>query len=97
LKLLHHIPSWLKNKYLLTSVGFIAWIVFFDDRDLINNNQHHRELRALEKSRDHYITEINTISRELNQLKKDPAIIEKYAREKYRMKKDNEDLFITPE
>jgi cell division protein DivIC len=97
LKLFRHIPSWLKNKYLLTSVGFIAWIVFFDDRDLINNNQHHRELRALEKSRDHYITEINTISRELNQLKKDPAIIEKYAREKYRMKKDNEDLFIIPE
>lgn len=97
MKLLQHIPSWLKNKYLLTSVGFIVWIVFFDDRDLINNNQHHRELRALEKSRDHYITEINTISRELNQLKKDPAIIEKYAREKYRMKKDNEDLFIIPE
>ena len=97
MKLFRHIPSWLKNKYLLTSVGFIAWIIFFDDRDLINYNQHRRELRALEKSRDHYITEINTISRELNQLKNDAAILEQYAREKYRMKKDNEDLFIIPE
>lgn len=97
MKLFRHIPSWLKNKYLLTSVGFIAWIIFFDDRDLIINNQHRRELRALEKSRDHYITEINTISRELNQLKNDAAILEQYAREKYRMKKDNEDLFIIPE
>ncbi len=97
MKLFRHIPSWLKNKYLLTSVGFIVWIVFFDDRDLINNNQHHQELRALEKSRDHFTKEINTISRELSQLKNDAAILEKYAREKYRMKKDNEDLFIIPE
>ena len=71
--------------------------VFFDDRDLLNNMQHHRELKTLEQSRDHYITEITTISRELDQLKNDAATLEKYAREKYRMKKDNEDLFVVPE
>jgi len=58
---------------------------------------HYRELRELEKSRDHYISEITTTSRELEQLKNDPATLEKYAREKYRMKKDNEDLFVLPE
>jgi cell division protein DivIC len=97
LKLLNHIPSWLKNKYLLSSMGFVAWLLFFDDRDLLSTMNHHRELRELEKSRDHYISEINTTSRELEQLKTDPAILEKYAREKYRMKKDNEDLFVLPE
>lgn len=97
MKLISHIPSWLKNKYLLTTVCFAAWIVFFDDRDLFTTMQHHRELKVLEKSRDHYITEITTISKELDQLKNDAATLEKYAREKYRMKKDNEDLFIVPE
>jgi len=58
---------------------------------------HNRELRELEKSRDHYITEITTTRKELEQLKNDPATLEKYAREKYRMKKDNEDLFVLPE
>lgn len=97
MKLFSHIPSWLKNKYLLTAAGFLVWIVFFDDRDLLSTMHHHRELHQLEKSRDHYIKEISTISQELNQLKHDPAILEKYAREKYRMKKDNEDLFIIHE
>ena len=48
---LRHIPSWLKNKYLLTGVGFLVWIVFFDDRDLINNLHHRQELKELEMSR----------------------------------------------
>ena len=97
MKLLNHIPSWLKSKYLLCGVGFVVWLVFFDDRDLLTNTSRKRELRELEKSRDHYITEITKTSRELEQLKNDPATLEKYAREKYRMKKDNEDLFVLPE
>lgn len=95
--LLERLPSWLKNKYLLTTAGFVVWLLFFDDRDLITNIRHQQELKALEQSRDHYVSEINTIQKELDQLKNDPAILEKYAREKYRMKKDNEDLFVVPE
>jgi cell division protein DivIC len=94
---LRHIPSWLKNKYLLTGVGFLVWIVFFDDRDLINNLHHRQELKELEMSRDQYLGQIKATKEELEQLKKNPALLEKYAREKYRMKKDNEDLFIVTE
>ena len=94
---LRHIPSWLKNKYLLTGVGFLGWIVFFDDRDLINNIHHRQELKELEMSRDQYMGQIKATKEELEQLKKNPALLEKYAREKYRMKKDNEDLFIVTE
>jgi cell division protein FtsB len=94
---LRHIPSWLKNKYLLTGVGFLVWIVFFDDRDLINNLHHRQELKQLEMSRDQYLGQIKATKEELEQLKKNPALLEKYAREKYRMKKDNEDLFIVTE
>lgn len=98
MKLLTHLPSWLKNKYFLTAVGFTVWLLFFDDRDVITTHfKHRRELHQLEKSRDYYADQIKQTQKELDQLKSDPATLEKYAREKYWMKKDNEDLFILPE
>jgi len=87
----------LKNKYLLTAICFLVWIVFFDERDVISNIRRNQELKALEKSRDFYISENEKIRKELEQLEKNSATMEKYAREKFHMKKDNEDLFIIPE
>jgi cell division protein DivIC len=98
LKLLAHIPSWLKNKYFLTALVFTAWLLFFDDRDVITTHFRHRhELKQLEESRDYYLSQIKATQEELDQLKSNPATLEKYAREKYLMKKDNEDLFLISE
>jgi cell division protein DivIC len=92
---LNSIPSFLKNKYLLTFLVFGIWLVFFDDRDIITTHfKHRQELKQLRQSRDYYLEQIQLTQRELDQLKNDPALLEKYAREKYRMKKDNEDLYI---
>lgn len=95
--MLHHIPSWIKNKYTLSALGFLVWISFFDDRDLITNYRHKRELKELERSRTHFAQKIVETREELHQLKDDTRTLEKYAREKYRMKRENEDLFIVPE
>lgn len=93
-----HIPGWLKNKYLLTTLVFAVWLLFFDDRDIITTHFRHRnELKNLEQSRDYYLQQIDATKKELDNLKLNPALMEKYAREKYWMKKDNEDLFILPE
>jgi cell division protein DivIC len=90
--------SWLKSKYFLTLVGFAVWMFFFDDRDVITTHvRHPRELRQLQESKKYYEQQITLISKELNQLKLNTATIEKYAREKYFMKRDNEDLFIIKE
>lgn len=97
MRILEKLPPILKNKYLLSIAGFLVWMVFFDDRDFITNYRHHQELRLLEKSRDFYTQQIQDTRKELDQLKNQPATLEKYAREKYRMKKDNEDLFVVPE
>lgn len=95
--MLSGIPSWIKNKYLLTTLGFTVWMLFFDAQDVITTHVKQRsQLHLLEKSKLYYEEEITRTRTELEELKSDPAILEKYAREKYRMKKDNEDLFIIP-
>ena len=98
MKIFKNIPHWLKNKYFLTAFVFTVWLLFFDDRDIITTHFKHRnELKQLEQSRDYYLQQIDTTKKELEGLKQSPEKLEKYAREKYLMKKDNEDLFISPE
>jgi cell division protein DivIC len=95
MRFLNHIPSWLKNKYLLTLVGFAVWMLFFDDRDLfVTVFKQRRELNDLRKSKQYYEQQITGTQKELDQLKINAFTIEKYAREKYLMKRDNEDLFV---
>ena len=95
MKILTRIPSWLKNKYVITAIGFAVWILFLDDRDFINTHFKQRaELNKLKQSSKYYEEQIANIKKELDQLKSNPETIEKYAREKYLMKRDNEDVFL---
>lgn len=95
MKLIDRIPSWLKNKYLLSLIGFVVWMLFFDDRDIYTTYFKQRnELNALVQSKQYYDNQIATTQKELDLLKMNTATIEKYAREKYLMKRDNEDLFV---
>ncbi|HEV3223432.1 MAG TPA: septum formation initiator family protein [Puia sp.] len=92
---LDKIPSWLKNKYVLTALCFTVWVLFIDDRDFITTQfRHVKELHKLEARKLYFEEQIRTVSRELDQLKSNPVTLEKYAREKYLMKRDNEDLFV---
>jgi cell division protein DivIC len=97
MKLLNLIPAWLKNKYFLSASAFIVWILFFDPRDVFTQMEHRRELRELQVSKAWYQKEIAKESIEAEQLRTNPATIEKYARESYLMKRDNEDIFLVPE
>lgn len=97
MKLLTHIPSWLKNKYFISFATFAAILLFFDKNDLFTQFSRHQELNNLQQSKRYYTTEIATQRKELEELKTDPSVLEKYAREKYLMKRDNEDLFIIQE
>ncbi|HET6723836.1 MAG TPA: septum formation initiator family protein [Chitinophagaceae bacterium] len=96
-KSLNHIPAWLRNKYFLSITAFVVWILFFDPRDVFTQIEHRRELNELQVSKAWYQKEIAKESIEAEQLRSNPATIEKYAREKYLMKRDNEDIFIIPE
>ena len=94
MKLFSNIPSWAKNKYLITLVAFVVWMIFFDAKDILTQRERTSELRELQESKAYYTAEIAKERKALEELKSNPAAIEKFAREKYMMKIDNEDLFI---
>ncbi|MBS1759331.1 MAG: septum formation initiator family protein [Bacteroidetes bacterium] len=97
MKLLNHIPSWLKNKYLIAVAAFCVFMLFFDKNDLFTQVARRTELHNLQSSKTYYTKENNDLRTESENLKNDPRSIEKLAREKYMMKKDNEELFLISE
>ncbi len=94
MKFLSHIPTWLKNKYLLAGAAFLVWIVFFDEKDIPSTISRLKTSNKLEQTKQHLNKQIANTQKDLSLLKTNPQTIEKYARENYMMKKDNEDLFI---
>jgi cell division protein DivIC len=94
LKFLRHIPGFLKNKYLLAGVSFLVLMFFFDSKDFAFTYGQVKKLKNLQQSEQHLSKQIAETRKELDLVKTNAQTIEKYAREKYLMKKDNEDLFI---
>jgi cell division protein DivIC len=92
--MLSKIPSFLKNKYLLTGLAFIIWLAFFDRNNLLSQFKTHKVLNDLNTEKNFYIDQANTDSAALHDLTTDTASMERYAREKYMMKKDSEDIYI---
>jgi cell division protein FtsB len=94
---LTHIPPFLKNKYFIAFAVFCLVMLFLDKNDIFTQLERRKELRELQQSKKHFTTQITTEHKELEALKNNPATLEKYAREKYLMKRDNEELFLVPE
>ena len=69
-------------------------MLFFDEKDYFTQRKRQQELEKLEQKVDYYKGEITQTRKQVEALDKDPAMLEKFAREKYLMKRDNEDLFI---
>ena len=84
----------LKNKFILATVIFFVWILVFDQNSLIDRFISQRNIRQLERDKNYFIERIKQDSTRLNELKTDNDNLEKFAREQYFMKRDNEDIFI---
>jgi|SRR3954451_10762192 cell division protein DivIC len=84
----------LKNKYIISTIVFIVWILFFDRNDLFTQWDRKQELQRLEVSTAFYEKEIANTKKDLMDLNNKPAILEKFAREKFFLKRPNEDLFL---
>ncbi len=86
-----------KHKYLITIVAFLVIIVFLDENSLIQRAQHKREISTLKSEIARYRKQYEEDTRKLKELMDNPEALEKIAREKYLMKKPNEDIFIFEE
>ncbi|WP_028298467.1 FtsB family cell division protein [Olivibacter sitiensis] len=83
-----------KNKFVIAGLAFIVWMLFFDRNDLATLFDYGKELNELKKEKNFYITENERVGNELKALTSDKKKLQQFAREKYMMKKDNEDIFI---
>ncbi len=84
----------IKNKYFIASLMFVVWMLFFDPKDWALIYDRRNKLSDLEKSEEVLEQRIKDTRVELDLLKTNAQTIEQYARERYYMKKDNEDLYI---
>ena|ERR1700748_1268345 len=83
-----------RNKYFLVFIAFLVWMVFFDKNDLFSQYQYRQEVSKLKQEKEFYQKETAKVSKDLDELTSNPQKLEKFAREKYLMKKDNEDVFV---
>lgn len=91
---LNRLPNWLINKYFLTGLAFLIWMLFFATNDIFTQRQRILRSKELTKNESYQSNLIKETQKELGFLKNSAQTIEKYARENYMMKKPNEDLFI---
>jgi len=87
----------LKNKYLIATVLFLVWMLFFDHNNIFLHLQYRKELNELKTSKKYYQEQIDKTREEVELIKTNPQALEKVAREQYLMKKDNEDVFVVRE
>jgi cell division protein DivIC len=94
---LKKLPSIFKNFYFLASLCFLIWIAFIDGNDLISQIKLKAKLQSLENQKEHYSSQIEKVKQEREALFNDRALLEKFARERYFMKKPTEDIFVIEE
>jgi cell division protein FtsB len=84
----------LGNKYGLALILFGAWMVFFEENDLLSRLKYDQKIRKLNNEITYYEKEIAQSNRKMLELQSSSENLEKFAREQYLMKKANEDIFI---
>lgn len=87
----------LRNKYFYTIILFGVWMIFFDQNRLTNQHRLHRNLSELKSQKNFYLEEIKEQTAVSHALTNDTVLLEKLAREKYLMKRNNEVIYVIVE
>ncbi|MGV3761743.1 FtsB family cell division protein [Parapedobacter sp.] len=94
---MERILSAIRNKYLIAIVAFAIWMLFFDRYDVATQYGYYSQLKDLKNEKTFYTTEVERITKAIHDLNTDPKEQQRVARERYQMKKDNEDIFVIVE
>lgn len=91
------IPGLFKNFYFLTAFLFIVWMIALDSNNVFTRYELSSKLGRLEDEQEYYEAKIREVQKDHDELFGDAESLEKFAREKYLMKKESEDIFIVEE
>lgn len=87
-------PALPKNKYFIAILVFGIWMLFFDRNSMVHRYKQQRTLMKHQQEKEFYLSEIEKDSIALHELSSDTQNLIRFAREKYLMKKDEEDIFL---
>lgn len=86
--------KYFNNKYFYTGLAFVIWMIFFDQESFIEQYKLSQTLNGLKNQKTFYLEEISKNENAIEVLETDSSALEKLAREKYYMKRDNEEIFV---
>ena len=89
--------SLVKNKFLVAGIAFVVWMCFFDRYDLATQVGYQKEKSKLVYEKNYYTQEIANLETSIKDAQFNPSEIQRIAREKYKMKKENEDIYVITE
>lgn len=92
--MMDNILLYLRNKYVYTFLIFLVWMLFFDPHNFIDQVRLNRTLNELEMEKQYYISQIEKDQQASFELITDTLTLEKFGREQYLMKRDNEDIYL---
>jgi cell division protein DivIC len=95
--MLKKLPKPFRNFYVVTIVIFLMWMLLLDSNNLIARFQLSSKLNSLENEKEYYQEKIKEVEKDHDELFGDNESLEKFAREKYLMKKEKEDIYIVVE
>ncbi|TAD84980.1 MAG: septum formation initiator family protein [Bacteroidetes bacterium] len=84
----------LTNRYLLALAALAVWMLFFDEKNYFAQRKRQAELDDLTQKISHYQAQLELTNEQLKSLDSSPAALEKFVREKYFMKRSNEEVFV---
>jgi cell division protein DivIC len=83
----------LTNIFVVILIPFIIWMLFFDENSYFIHRKFDKEIKDLESTISFYEGKISKDKETIKKLE-DSLELERFAREKYLMKKENEDIYI---
>lgn len=90
-------PKILTNFYFIVGMFFIIWMLFIDSNDFYSQYVLRKKLKEMEKEKNYYEQKIVEVKNEREALLNNDDLLEKFAREKYFMKKETEDIYVVVE
>jgi len=97
IKFFNKLPRFTRNFYFIGTVIFLLWMLFLDSNDFISQYKSSKRLQELEEEKAYYEKKVKEVEQDRKELMGNDELLEKFAREKYLMKKKTEDVYVIEE